>query len=80
MPEVDRYTATRRGPGTIRDPLEVAQPDDDVSDELSDESGNERIKKDKAEQPCCSSEQPAETILDQQLNQFEMPLGLETAA
>ena len=26
IPEVERYTATRRGPGTIRDPLDAAQP------------------------------------------------------
>lgn len=49
MPEVERYTATRRGPGTIHDQLEAAQPDDDASDELSGESGNECIEKDKAE-------------------------------
>ena len=41
MPEVERYSATRAGPGTIRDPLEAGQPDDDGSDELSDESGEE---------------------------------------
>ena len=45
MPEVERYTATRRGPGTIRDPLDVAQSDDDASDELGDESSNERLAK-----------------------------------
>ena len=33
MPEVDRYKPTRAGPGTIRDPLDVADPSDDVSDE-----------------------------------------------
>jgi len=41
MPEVERYSATRAGPGTIRDPLEAGQPDDDGSDELSDESSEE---------------------------------------
>ena len=41
MPEVEKCTATRRGPGTIRDPLEAAQSDDDASDELGDESGSD---------------------------------------
>ncbi len=80
MPEAERYTATRSGPGTIRDPLDAAQPDDDVSDELSDASGNECGTEDKAEQPEGSVEQPAPTISDQQLNQFETPLGLDPAA
>ena len=34
MPEVDRYTATRCGPGTLRDPLDKTQEEDDASDEI----------------------------------------------
>ena len=41
MPEVDRYSATRSGPGTIRDPLDAACPQDDASDELSEVDDDE---------------------------------------
>ena len=36
MREADRYKSTRSGPGTIRDPLDVAADPDDASDEFSD--------------------------------------------
>ena len=36
MPEVETYSATRRGPGTIRDPMEAANPDDDRRRWVSD--------------------------------------------
>ena len=39
--QVEEYTATRRGPSTIRDPLGAAQSDDDAFDELGDESGSD---------------------------------------
>ncbi len=41
MPEVDKYSATRCGPGTLRDPLDKTQEDDDASDEISDASSND---------------------------------------
>ena len=43
MPEVDKYSAARSGPGTIRDPLGIIQEDDNVSDEISDASSNESL-------------------------------------
>ena len=41
MPEVDKYDATRCGPGTMRDPLYATREDDDASDEISDASSND---------------------------------------
>ena len=43
MPEVDRYKATRAGPGTIRDPMDAADPPDDVSDESSCDHDDDHI-------------------------------------
>ena len=40
MPETERYSATRRGPGTIRDPLDATAVEDDASDEFSDVEGS----------------------------------------
>ena len=40
MREVDKYAATRCGPGTLRDPLDATREDDDASDEISDASSN----------------------------------------
>ena len=57
MSEIERCITTRRGPCVIRDRLGVAQPGDDASDELSDESGNERLGEDETAQPSCSGEQ-----------------------
>ncbi|CAK0860808.1 unnamed protein product [Prorocentrum cordatum] len=36
MPEVERCSATRSGPGTARDPLDAARPEDDATDKLSE--------------------------------------------
>jgi hypothetical protein len=72
MPEVDKYVATRCGPGTIRDPLHAAQEDDDASDEISDVSSNEGLTEHAAAERASSVGQPAP-----QLNQFETPLGLD---
>ena len=83
MPETEKFTAARSGPGTIRDPLGAAQSDDDASDELGDESGSDEHPvgdDDQAASPACSGEHSAQTISDQQLNQFETPLGLDSAA
>ena len=59
MPEVDKYAATRCGPGTIRDPLDAAQVDDDASDEISDASSNEGLTEDAAREAAISVGQPA---------------------
>ena len=48
MPEVDKYTATRCGPGTMRDPLDATREDDDASDEISDASTNDGHTEDAA--------------------------------
>lgn len=80
MPEVERYSATRAGPGTIRDPLEAGQPDDDGSDELSDESGEECAAEDKTAHASCSDEHPAGQKSEPQLNQFETCLGIDATA
>ena len=77
MPEVDKYTATRSGPGTIRDPLDTAHEDDDAFDEISDESSNENHTEHAAETSACSVEQPAPKTFDPQVNQFETPPGVD---
>jgi len=77
MPEVDKYAATRCGPGTIRDPLDAAQEDDDASDEISDASSNEGLKEHAATEMASSVGQPASKTSDPQLNQLETPLGLD---
>ena len=67
----------------IRDPVGAAQSDDDASDELGDESGSDEHPvgdDEQAASPACIGEHSAQTILDQQLNQFETPLGLDSAA
>ena len=66
-----------------RDPLGAAQCDDHACDELGDESGSDEHPvgdDDQAASPACSGEHSAQTISDQQLNQFETPLGLDSAA
>ena len=80
MPEVDKFTATRSGPGTIRDPLDAAHEDDDAFDEISGESSNENHTEHAAEASPCSVEQPAPKTSDPQVNQFETPLGLDPTA
>ena len=65
MPEVEKYTAARRGPGTIRDPLGAAQSDDDASDELGEEvdSDEHPVGDDEhAANPSSSCEHSAQTI------------------
>lgn len=76
MPEVDRYRATRSGPGTIRDPLDAAKVDDDASDELSEESGGECDAEGDGGQCADKADAPE----DLQLNSFETPLGLDPTA
>ena len=96
MPEVDRYKPTRAGPGTIRDPLDVADPPDDVSDESScdhdhDDTGDEANPS--TEAPAASAAKPAgdaasaraaqastDTQDVEQLNHFETPMGIDPTA
>ena len=70
MPEADRYTATRSGPGTIRDPLHDAADADDASDELGEESEKE---------DCANNgdEQSVGARAEQHVNHFETPLGVD---
>ena len=77
MPEVDRYKATRCGPGSIRDPLDTAQEDKDVSDEISEASTNDGLAEHAAGESASSVGQPGPKTFDPQLNRFETPLGLD---
>ena len=77
MPEVDKYAATRSGPGTIRDPLDVAQGDDDASEEISDASSNDGLTEHEATEMASSVGQLASRTSDPRLNRFESPLGLD---
>ena len=77
MPEVDKYTATRCGPGTLRDPLDKTQEDDDASDEISDVSSNDSVPEEYTRESKSSVGQPAPKTSNLQLNQFETPLGLD---
>ena len=70
MPEVDKYSATRCGPGTVRDPLDATGEDDDASDEISDAASSEGHAED-------ADREPASKTSDLQLNQFETPLGVD---
>ena len=77
MPEVDNYSATRCGPGTIRDPLDTALPDDGASDEISDASSNEGLTEPASTESASSVGQPAPKASDPQLNHFETPPGFD---
>ena len=77
MAEVDKYAATRCGPGTMRDPLDAAREDDDASDEITDSSSNDGHTEEVAREPASSVGQPAPRTCDPQLNQFETLLGLD---
>ena len=80
MPEVDKYNATRCGPGTLRDPLDKTQEDDDASDEISDASSNGDHTEDAARESVSRVGQPAVTTPSLQLNEFETPLGSDPTA
>ena len=66
MKEVDRYAATRCGPGTVRDPLEATAEADAASDEGSEAPSDD-----------ADAGQPAADAAELHLNQFETPLGLD---
>jgi hypothetical protein len=96
MPEVDRYSATRSGPGTIRDPLDAACPEDDASDELSESDEDERIATRAGEVAPASAVQPSTPAGEaapasaaqpsvasqnvEHLNHFETPIGMDPTA
>ena len=84
MPEVDHYKVTRAGPGTIRDPMDAADPPDDVSDESSCDHDDDHIghqvnsptdaSSAGAAQPCTASQDM------QQLKHIETPIGIDPTA
>ena len=81
MPEVDRYSATRSGPGTVRDPLDAARPEDDASDELpeSDDDQHTATASDKAV-PSRAAQPSAASQNVEHLNHFETPIGMDPTA
>ena len=77
MKEVDKYTATRSGPGTVRDPLDATGDDDDASDEISDVSSSDGHTENADKESPSSVGRRASKKSELQLNQFETPLGLD---
>ena len=73
VPEADRYQATRAGPGSLRDPVDAPDAQDDASDELD-------ADEDEEQEASSSAEQPAAPRAHEHLNQFETPLGLDPTA
>jgi len=81
MPEVDRYSATRSGPGTIRDPLDAACPEDDASDELAEIDDDEHAATPADHVAPASAAQPSTASQNvEHLNQFETPIGMDPTA
>ena len=83
MPEVDRYKPTRTGPGTIRDPLEVADPPDDVSDESwceHDHDDGEQASPSTEASSASAAHASADIEDVEQLNYFETPIGINPTA
>ena len=74
VPGADRYKSTRTGPGSIRDPLDLAADQDDASDELSDVDPGEECAADGSNNEADSAKQPDQT------NNWETPLGLDPTA
>ena len=74
VPGADRYQSTRIGPGSIRDPLDLAADQDNASDELSDVDPGEECAADGNNNEADSAEQPDQT------NHCETPLGLDPTA
>ena len=77
MTEVDKYNATRCGPGTIRDPLDATRDDDDASDEISDVSSGDGDTDDANRESPGGVDQTAVKKSELHLNQYETPLGLD---
>jgi len=78
MEEVDKYSATRCGPGTVRDPLDATGDDDsDASDEVSDVSSCDDHTDNADQESPSSVGRPASKKSEGALNQFETPLGLD---
>ena len=66
MAEIDKYTATRCGPGTVRDPLDATREDDDASDEIINASSNDCHAEDADREPSSSVRQLAPDTSDLQ--------------
>ena len=78
MEEVEKYSATRCGPGTVRDPLDATRDDDDdASDEISDVSSSDGHTENADKESPSSVGRPASKKSELPLNQFETPLGLD---
>ena len=81
MPEVDRYSATRSGPGTIRDPLDAACPEDDASDELSESDDHEHAAASAdGSAPASAAQLSTASQNVEHLNHFETPIGMDPTA
>ena len=81
MPEVERYSATRSGPGTVRDPLDAARPDDDASDELPESDDDEHTATASRDAVPARAAQPSAASQNvEHLNQFETPIGMDPTA
>ena len=81
MPEVDRYSATRSGPGTVRDPLDAARLKDDASDELSESDDDKHTATASDEAVPSGAAQPSAASQNvEHLNQFETPIGMDPTA
>ena len=80
MEEVEKYSATRCGPGTVRDPLDATRDDDgdDASDdEISDGSSSDGHTEKADKEQTSSAGRAGAKKSEQPLNQFETPLGLD---
>ena len=76
LPGIEKYQATREGPGSIRDPMDATKDQDDAEEE--DISDNEH-----EEGTACGAEQPEDGTsksASEYLNQYETPLGLDATA
>ena len=79
--EVDRYKATRAGPGTIRHPLDAACPNDDASDENDDHEHNAHGTNPAGEAASASAAQfSTDPQNAEQLNHYETPIGMDPTA
>ena len=80
MAEVDKYTATRGGPGTVRDPLDATREEDDASDENIHASSSDDDPENATGEATSSAPKCASKKRESMLNQFETPLGLDPTA
>ncbi|CAK0810017.1 unnamed protein product, partial [Prorocentrum cordatum] len=81
MPEVERCSATRSGPGTVRDSLGAARPVDDASDELSESDDGEHTATVSGGAVPAGAAQPSAASQNvEHLDQFETPIGMDPKA